>query len=120
MPSICPDGRIWLVSNDEPFYFKDGRVLWIHPISHQINSNYLRYVIKEKLIADYDNVASGTTFSELKIFALKSLSIMIPPYILQQMFSDFVLKIDNSKLTIENSLDKMEVLKRSLMQKYFG
>lgn len=30
MPSICPDGRIWLVDTDEPFYFKDGRVLWIH------------------------------------------------------------------------------------------
>ena len=28
MPSICPDGRIWVVNTEDPFYFKDGRVLW--------------------------------------------------------------------------------------------
>lgn len=29
LPSICHDGRIWRVDNEKPFYFKDGRVLWI-------------------------------------------------------------------------------------------
>ena len=28
MPSICPDGRIWVVDTDEPFYFKDGQFNW--------------------------------------------------------------------------------------------
>ena len=38
MPSICPDGRIWIVDTDAPFYFKDGRVLWVHLTSANYNS----------------------------------------------------------------------------------
>ena len=29
LPSICPDGRVWCVNSERPFYFKDGRVLWV-------------------------------------------------------------------------------------------
>lgn len=120
MPSICPDGRIWLVDNDKPFYFKDGRVLWIHPTNRQIDSCYLLYVLKEKIMTDYESIASGTTFAELKIFALKALAIMLPPLEQQQQFSAFIAVIKKQRLTIQKSLDKLETLKNSLMQQYFG
>ena len=71
MPSICPDGRIWLVDTDEPFYFKDGRVLWIHLVENHLNNRYIQQALKARLIGDYKNIASGTTFAELKIFLLK-------------------------------------------------
>ena len=35
-------------------------------------------------------------------------------------YIDFAIKIDKSKLTIQQSLDKLEVLKKALMQQYFG
>lgn len=38
----------------------------------------------------------------------------------QQQFAAFVEQTDKSKLAIQQSLDKLETLKRSLMQKYFG
>ena len=38
----------------------------------------------------------------------------------QQQFSAFVEQTDKSKLTIQASLDKLELLKKSLMQEYFG
>ena len=120
MPSICPDGRIWLVDNDKPFYFKDGRVLWIHPTNRQIDSCYLLYVLKEKIMTDYESIASGATFVELKIFALKALAIMLPPIEQQQQFSAFIAVIKKQRLTIQKSLDKLETLKNSLMQQYFG
>ena len=120
MPSICPDGRIWLVDNDKPFYFKDGRVLWIHPTNRQIDSCYLLYVLKEKIMTDYESIASGTTFVELKIFALKALAIMLLPIEQQQQFSAFIAVIKKQRLTIQKSLDKLETLKNSLMQQYFG
>ena len=120
MPSICSDGRIWLVDTDRPFYFKDGRVLWVHPTSKQIDSCFLLYALKEKIMTDYENIASGTTFAELKILALKELGVMLPPLELQQNFSAFISVIKQQILTIQQSLDKMEVLKKSLMQEYFG
>ncbi len=39
---------------------------------------------------------------------------------LQEKFAAFVNQIDNSKLIVQQSLDKLEVLKKALMQKYFG
>ena len=43
-----------------------------------------------------------------------------PPMVLQKQFASFVEQTDKSKLTIQQSLDKLEVLKKSLMQEYFG
>ena len=74
MPSICPDGRIWMVNTDKPFYFKDGRVLWIHAIDRNYNPVFLLYTLKDRIMSDYSSIASGTTFAELKIFALKKMS----------------------------------------------
>ena len=48
MPSICPDGRIWVVNTDNPFYFKDGRVLWVHAIDSSYNPVFLLYTLKDR------------------------------------------------------------------------
>lgn len=97
MPSICPDGRIWSVDTKKPFYFKDGRVLWIHLENSMIDSVFLKNMLREKFNRDYNKIASGTTFSELKIFALKDLDIIIPPIELQNQFADFVNQVDKLK-----------------------
>lgn len=120
MPSICPDGRIWMVDTDKPFYFKDGRVLWVHPTDEAIDSCYLLYVLKNTIMTDYGSIASGTTFAELKIFALKVLSVMLPPMELQKQFSTFIAQTDKSKFVIQQQLSALETLKKSLMQEYFG
>ena len=51
---------------------------------------------------------------------LSDLDVIVPPYNLQADFSDFVGQIEKSKLTIQQSLDRLEVLKKALMQQYFG
>ncbi len=119
MPSICPDGRIWLVNTDNPFYFKDGRVLWVHHISKKFNPVFVLYSLKDRIVSDYSSIASGTTFAELKIFALKKSHIFDVPLELQNQYEDFVKQTDKLKLNIQQSLDKLEILKKALMQEYF-
>ena len=119
MPSICPDGRIWIVNSEKPFYFKDGRVLWVHDIIKNFNSVFLFYTLKDRIMTDYSNIASGTTFAELKIFSLKQCKIFNVPIELQNQFAAFVEQTNKSKLTIQRSCDKLEVLKKALMQRYF-
>ena len=120
MPSICPDGRIWVVNTDEPFYFKDGRVLWVHAIDNSYNSVFLLYTLKDRIMTDYSSIASGTTFAELKIFALKKCRIFDVPITLQNKFAAFAAQTDKSKAVIQKSLEKTQLLFDSLMQKYFG
>lgn len=51
---------------------------------------------------------------------LSDLDVIVPPYHLQEDFSNFVGRIENCKLTIQHSLDTIETLKKALMQEYFG
>ncbi len=120
MPSICPDGRIWVVNTDKPFYFKDGRVLWVHSIDISFNPVFLLYTLKDRIMTDYNSIASGTTFAELKIFALKKCRVFDAPLDLQNEFAAFVEQTDKSKLAVQKGLQELEILKKSLMQQYFG
>ena len=120
MPSICPDGRIWLVNTDKPFYFKDGRVLWVHAIDTSYNPVFLLYTLKDRIMTDYSSIASGTTFAELKIFALKKCQVFDVPITLQNEFAAFIKQTDKSKDAVQKALDEAQLLFDSLMQQYFG
>ena len=120
MPSICPDGRIWVVNTTEPFYFKDGRVLWVHDIDRCYDPIFLLYTLKDRIMTDYSSIASGTTFAELKIFALKECQIFDVPIDVQNQFATFVEQTDKSKVVVQKALDEAQLLFDSLMQEYFG
>ena len=51
---------------------------------------------------------------------LDAYKVALPPIELQNQFADFVEQTDKSKLEIQKSLEKLEFLKKALMQKYFG
>ena len=109
MPSICPDGRIWVVDTDEPFYFKDGRVLWVHGIDKRFNPVFLLYTLKDRIMTDYGSIASGTTFAELKIFALKQCQIFDVPIEEQRSFAAFIAQVDKSKYQAEPNSRKYHI-----------
>lgn len=120
MPSICNKGQVWMVDTDEPFYYKDGRVLCISPNRKLFNCKYLEQFMREKTIVEYPKLGSGSTFAEFKIFLLKDIEVLIPPIELQNQFATFVEQTDKSKFEIQKSLNQLETLKKALMQKYFG
>ena len=82
---------------------------------------YLEYAISsddfKRKIAEK---SSGSTVTGIRSKLLEQLTIPVPPRVLQEQFTAFVEQTDKSKLAIQQSLDKLELLKKSLMQKYFG
>ena len=118
LPSICNNGEIWYVNKTNPFYFKDGRVLWLK-LNKNINGKYLQYYLIEKFRQDYSKIASGTTFSELKIVTLKNLLLPTPPIELQNKFAERIEKIEKLKFEIEKSIEVAQNLYDSLISKYF-
>lgn len=119
LPSICPDGRIYIIDNDEPFYFKDARVLWIKASKAQVNSAYLRQYLKQVFIGSYSKIASGTTFAELKIFALKNLNILAPPLDLQNRFAKISESINMQKEKYRSQRTEWDRLFASLQHHAF-
>lgn len=119
LPSICPDGRIYIVDTDKPFYFKDARVLWIRVTQSRVSSTFLRHYLKLRFAKDYSKIASGTTFAELKIFALKSLDVHLPPMDLQRRFADAVAVTESQRLAAKSSYEELIRLFRSLQYRAF-
>ena len=98
LPSICNKGQVWMVDTDEPFYYKDGRVLCISPDREIFDTKYLEYFMRAKTLVEYPKLGSGSTFAEFKIFILKNIDVLIPPRELQEQFSMFVHQVDKSKV----------------------
>ena len=62
----------------------------------------------------------GVTADNIDFKAFQQRTIIVPPLELQNRFAAFVAEVDKSKLAVKQSLEKLETLKKSLMQQYFG
>ena len=51
---------------------------------------------------------------------LEELSVVVPPLSIQNEFFTFSECVDQQKQTVQQSLDKLELMKKALMQEYFG
>ena len=66
------------------------------------------------------SIASGSAQPQLPISTMNKIIMLLPNMERQKEFTDFVSQVDKSKLSIQQGLEKLETLKKSLMQQYFG
>ena len=112
-------GTIWIVDGNFDFYYKDGNIIQIKS-SERFNSLFMKHLL-EKLIHNYKNeMSTGTAYSALTIVGLKKMKAYDVPLAQQNKFADFVTQVEKQKVTVQQSIDKLETLKKSLMQEYFG
>ena len=81
-------------------------------LEYALSSDTFREKIAEK--------SSGSTVIGIRSKLLEQLTIPVPPRKLQTQFATFVEQVDKSKFEIQKSLEKLEILKKFLMQQYFG
>ena len=98
-----------------------GRNAFMFRFDDRLNMKYLYFLLSSdygtKEIQQYVRGAVTKTITKDSTRAIK---IIIPPIDLQNQFAEFVKQSDKSKLAVERSLKELEILKKSLMQKYFG
>ena len=63
---------------------------------------------------------SGSASPHINVGDIKALEIIAPPIEIQNQFSTFVERVDRQKQTVQQSLEKLELMKKALMQGYFG
>ena len=89
--------------------------------TEELNKIFLAFVLRDDGIVRFLNAhVSGSKMPRVQADVFWNLGIILPPSTLQNQFADFVEQTDKSKLEIQKSLDKLEILKKSLMQQYFG
>lgn len=98
---------------------------WVHLAVLKFDSSLNGVFFENMLNSDYcykqsQRLTKGIANKDLVLSAMAQIKLYKPPLGLQEQFANFVGQTNKSKLTIQQSLDKLEVLKKALMQQYFG
>ena len=87
----------------------------------KINQTYLMtFLNSPQAIEMYGKMKKGGARDNLSLQNIADLQIPVASIELQNQFAAFVEQTDKSKLEVQKSLEKLELLKKALMQKYFG
>ena len=107
-----------IVDRDEVFDIYVSLAL-IRP--HGVDSTYLWAAINAaETKQQFDASLKGIGVPNLHLGEIKKAHIILPPMELQEQFAAFVEQTDKSKLAVQKGLQELEILKKSLMQQYFG
>ena len=89
--------------------------------SELLPSFFAEYLQHQKAKRYFLGCAKQTTgIASINMRQLKALPVLLPPFFLQNEFATFAERVDQQKQTVQQSLDKLELMKKALMQEYFG
>lgn len=108
-------GNALLIKSEEPFYFKDGNLIWVRKINNcspQYLINQLNYNKKRVL-----DCAIGSSQKALTMVSLSPLAFAIPESFKEQTAIATILSdMDNEIQTLEQRLAKTRQIKQGMMQ----
>ncbi|MEJ9150958.1 restriction endonuclease subunit S [Bacillus smithii] len=85
-----------------------------------VNPIYIFHLFKtEQYQRKFKSLAKGITLLQINLIDLRELTLPVPPVTVQNEFSKFVKKITIQKKKLQNSLNEMETIFNSLMQRAF-
>ena len=145
---ICPDDKLTISDNKynelEPYHLKVndvvmgrrgemGRCAVVYDSGLLCGTGSLIIRTKGFITADFlqkilsfpsfkktiEDMAVGQTMPNLNVSIVANFQIIKPPLKIQNEYYNFIEKIETAKSTINESLTKLETLKKALMQEYF-
>lgn len=82
------------------------------------NKMFINNEFKKALLSIGES--GGATRQAITKKQLEELSVVVPPLSIQNEFFTFSECVDQQKQTVQQSLEKLELMKKALMQEYFG
>ena len=125
------DEDILLVSEDganllmrsTPIAFSVSGKSWVNNHAHVVRFHDFatqKFIEVYFSLIDISEYITGTAQPKLNQAKLNTMLFCWPPLSLQKQFAAFVERVDQQKQTIQQSLEKLELMKKALMQEYFG
>lgn len=115
-------GATVLIKKDYPDLILPDK-LWKIRFCTDVNPIYMKHVLSTTTVRNAFSAAStGTSGSMYNVSMEKFKGVIIPVPLLsvQNEFAAFVERVDQQKQTVQQSLEKLELVKKALMQEYFG
>lgn len=96
-------------------------VIIAHPNLSKVNPWYLcAYINYPHGKKQIEEGTGGAAQQHFNVGKCNDLKVLLPPLEPQNQFATFVARIDQQKQTVQQSLEKLELMKKALMQEYFG
>ena len=96
-------------------------VIIAHPDLTKVNPFFLcAYTNLPHGKKQIDEGVGGAAQQHFNVGKYNKMRIILPPLEMQKKYKMFLEQVNKSKLSIKKSLEQVETLKKSLMQKYFG
>lgn len=93
--------------------------LAMEDIDEKLDKIFLLYSLNQ-MTEYFRKTAPAGTQPNLNTNIMKMHRQIVPPMEMQKAFISFVRYIDNQKQLVQQSLEKLELMKKALMQEYFG
>ena len=112
-------GVPYLIRNSEPLYFKDGNIIWFQN-GTKIDGDFFLYSFFGKAIQDFINESAGIgTVGTYTIESGKKTPISLPEMKEQQQIGAYFRNLDNLITLHQRKFDKLQVLKKAMLEKMF-
>jgi type I restriction enzyme S subunit len=109
-------GKVYVVRNEEEFYFKDGNVIWFK-IRGAVSPEFLRQLYLTKVVMkQITDAAAGTTVGTYTISGANKTEIPFPPLLEQTAIAEVLSDMDAELSALEQRRDKTLSLKQGMMQ----
>ena len=113
-------GNVCILGDAYPMYYLNQRNAKLI-LDDELNKHYLSELLKfSQIKKKLTGISRGVRQANISNRDILNLVVPIPPIEIQVQFAAFVEQVDKSKFEIQQSLEKLEILKKSLMQQYFG
>lgn len=113
-------GNVCILGADYPEYYLNQRNAKLS-LKTTLNAKYLSELLKfERIKRRLTGISRGVRQANISNKDILCLCVPIAPINIQQQFASFVEQTDKSKLAVQKALEELEILKKSLMQQYFG
>ena len=113
-------GNVCILGADYDEYYLNQRNAKLS-IERSLNKCYFSELLKfPRIKKRLTGISRGIRQANISNKDILTLRVSVPPIEQQKQFATFVEQTEKSKTTISRSLEKLETLKKALMQEYFG
>lgn len=113
-------GESFLVPEDAPMGIMHPSIMKIRLKKEKYDPCFFLFALDRYMLEHQAEAKGSGVKMAVSATVLGQSDFVCPPMDVQRRFAVFVEQTNKSKLTIQASLDKLEVMKKALMQEYFG
>ena len=113
-------GETYIVPLNAPLGIMHPSIMKIRVKDSIYNRVFFDFLLQEKLMQHEAQANGSGVKMAVTASALGKEEFIVPSIPFQNQFAAFVERVDQQKQTVQQSLEKLELMKKALMQEYFG